>query len=470
MADKDSTTGWDKIDKRWREVTYLDYLADKSADEQEQALRQILCWSCEGTTFAPDQPKPFAEFAGCRADLKLHKLLDDDRQFRLQRAIAGGGARVPGTKFVLRVARPWYAYFDEREGDFPTLPHNWMEMLHAHKDDFGDKYEWIGRQHSWLEYIVHWERYEELPSGFRLITRPLPKLTEKRLRTEIEQVLAEIREFKEHLLPGIAASDPDLFTAQLNPDPKPWTERLRTLDEWQNAAGQLRQILESQLSQAPRTLDITAFERFMWSKPSVDYTIEEHRIHWQISCYAKVDWLSAVHTYFRQDFGWPPKDENHPGYSVEATKHWLLAGSVQSTQLWNALTAGVLPAVADHDPAFAKRLLSWEDWWLRIATNPTLSESERDAELDGVCNKLPFKLVLHNALLHVIGSLANNHFMEIRPLLAQPEFVGRYGPLIPHYLLANLFGKVRVLTDLWSASLDGTGESARSNAEDKYAR
>jgi hypothetical protein len=345
-----------------------------------------------------------------------------------------------------------------------------MEVLHAHKDDYGNRYEWIGRQHSWLEYIVHWERYEETPSGFLLIARPLPKLTEIRLRTEIERVLSEIREFQEQLLPGIAASDPDLFTAQLKPDPKPWTERLRTLDEWQNAASQLRQILETQLTQAPRALDLTAFERFPWSKPSVDYTIEEHRIHWQISCYAEVDWLSAVHTYFRRDFGWPPKDDSHPGYSVEATKQWLLAASVQSSQLWNALSAGVLPAIADHDPAFARRLLSWEDWWLRIATNPMLSESERDAELDFVCNKIMFKHVIHNAILHVMGSLANNHFMEIRPLLGHAEFVGRYGPLMPHYLLANLLAKVKVLTDIRSVSFDNSGDLTHTNREDKHAR
>jgi hypothetical protein len=56
-----------------------------------------------------------------------------------------------------------------------------------------------------------------------------------------------------------------------------------------------------------------------------------------------------------------------------------------------------------------------------------------------------FHRVLNNALLHVLGSLACNHFQVVPGLLDHPAILGGYTSLMPHHLLAVLAEKVRVL-------------------------
>jgi hypothetical protein len=55
---------------------------------------------------------------------------------------------------------------------------------------------------------------------------------------------------------------------------------------------------------------------------------------------------------------------------------------------------------------------------------------------------------LNNALLHVLGVLANNHFEVIADLLDHPNLVGAYTRLMPYYLFAVLFEKVKILRAL----------------------
>lgn len=125
MPDNDSTTDWHQHDQRWCQFTYLDYIADKPPEQFELLLRQVV-----RPIFAPDQPEEFALFAGCSAHLDLSVLeLDAAQQRQLLHGLASTGVRIPGTRFVLRVARPWYALFEERDSDYPTLPHDWMEAL-----------------------------------------------------------------------------------------------------------------------------------------------------------------------------------------------------------------------------------------------------------------------------------------------------------------------------------------------------
>ncbi len=54
----------------------------------------------------------------------------------------------------------------------------------------------------------------------------------------------------------------------------------------------------------------------------------------------------------------------------------------------------------------------------------------------------------NNALLHVIGSLANNQFDEIESFLNHPARIGGYTRLMPRYLVAVLHQKFRVLKEL----------------------
>jgi hypothetical protein len=74
-------------------------------------------------------------------------------------------------------------------------------------------------------------------------------------------------------------------------------------------------------------------------------------------------------------------------------------------------------------------------------------EDERTDWLEYV-EGLWFAHCLNNALLHVLGALANNHFGKIEEFLGHPFLVGRYTHLMPHYLFAVLFGKVVILRQL----------------------
>ncbi len=442
-AAKPPQPDWDHSDPRWREFTYLDYIEHKSAEAQERELWQVL-----RPRFAPDQPNDFAEFDGCSAHLNLNALdLNEDRQRALRVGLAGSGVRVPGTKFVLRVARPWCAYFEVREGEFPALPHNWMEGLHLLKGGWEDEYEWIGRRHDWYETVVHWNRYEETPSGWRLKPRPAIQLSDAEWQTEIDRVIGQITGLIDNLLPAIAKRDPDIFTAHLEPDSHGWTKKLRTIDEWTSAASRLRGILKAKLTPLPRALNPSEFNRFTWGEPSIDYTVENSQIHWRISCYGDVDWLSAAHTMFRGRFGWPPTDDSHPGHSVEATKRWLMAGSTDDIAYYNDYIS-LLAALADGEPEFVKGMLDPDVWRERIESKPVLSDDERECQPKKLTAPIPgglFRRVIHNALLHVTGALANNRFDEIRPYIDHPEFAGSYTPLVPHYLFANLLAKVHTI-------------------------
>ena len=65
-----------------------------------------------------------------------------------------------------------------------------------------------------------------------------------------------------------------------------------------------------------------------------------------------------------------------------------------------------------------------------------------------------FEHVVNNALLHVLASLANNHFMLIRDYFDHPCIMGRYTRLMPHYLFAVLFQKVSILRQLATEPTD----------------
>ena len=108
--------------------------------------------------------------------------------------------------------------------------------------------------------------------------------------------------------------------------------------------------------------------------------------------------------------------------------------------LWDLSNAlcHALPFIADADPVFAKLVLEPETW-----RNLVLVDGKRfkwDGELFGG--------VLNNALLHVLGSLANNHFTVIEDLLDHRYLVARYTYLMPHYVFGVLFEKVAILGQL----------------------
>ena len=105
----------------------------------------------------------------------------------------------------------------------------------------------------------------------------------------------------------------------------------------------------------------------------------------------------------------------------------------------------LLPFLADVDPAFARLVLGPETW-RKIALAEQDEGAERTDWLEYV-EGLWFAHCLNNALLHVLGALANNRFEKIEvsgPSLPRPPL----HTLMPHYVFAVLFGKVVILRQL----------------------
>jgi hypothetical protein len=114
-----------------------------------------------------------------------------------------------------------------------------------------------------------------------------------------------------------------------------------------------------------------------------------------------------------------------------------------------------LEAMPQGTPAFVRvqpittsnRLSSWQQALVR--GKAAVSEEQRRKWLESGI----FRHIINNALLHLFGALANNHFMLIRDYLDHPCLYGGYTGLMPHYLFAVLFQKVCVLCQL--ATEDG---------------
>ncbi len=172
---------------RWRPFTYLQYIQSVPEDVYSWSLSFVQ--SCR---FAWCLPPGFEFFEGRVASLGIDRLgLEPVKVADLLHAVAGAGARVPGTTMKLRVARPWFALFEEAVGDEPLLPPHWLEGVELHGDPFSL---WIGdsvphspicpnlldpacesvrrarRQFAELD----WSQYESAKYGWRLWSSPIP--------------------------------------------------------------------------------------------------------------------------------------------------------------------------------------------------------------------------------------------------------------------------------------------------------
>lgn len=119
---------------------------------------------------------------------------------------------------------------------------------------------------------------------------------------------------------------------------------------------------------------------------------------------------------------------------------------VDNCGLFNALCM-VVPLIADIDPAFAKLALDPETWRSVVMADATLSDHAKQ-ERQKTIDQGFLRHVLNNALLHVLGALANNHFLSIREYLDHPCLFGGYTYLMPDYLFGVLLEKVRILRQL----------------------
>ncbi len=123
----------------WRSYTYLQYINGVAEDAYAWSLSFVQC--CR---FAWNLPEGCEVFVGRVASLGVDRLgLEAVHASALLEAIAGEGARIPGTPLKLRVARPWLAVIEPATSDEPWLPSHWLEGLELHGDPLSA---WIGKQ------------------------------------------------------------------------------------------------------------------------------------------------------------------------------------------------------------------------------------------------------------------------------------------------------------------------------------
>ncbi len=242
---------------------------------------------------------------------------------------------------------------------------------------------------------------------------------------EIAKVQAEIVAFRSEYLPVFLEISrtpelipPFVFERQQN--------TLHLLSCWQEAITKVGDALP--LPGDATTLDPAEFKDFMFCKGTPGFSLSNGDIRWKIGMFCDIR-VAILSGYRPPELGDNEEfTEDHFWASIPAIEAWLLSLDAMDGRLWNPLCM-TLPFIADVDPAFAKKALDLDTW--------------------GETNAW-FEHVVNNALLHVLASLANNHFMSIRDYMDHPCLLGRYTRLMPHYLFAVLFQKVSILRQLAS--------------------
>ena len=128
-------------------------------------------------------------------------------------------------------------------------------------------------------------------------------------------------------------------------------------------------------------------------------------------------------------------------------KDWFLGPAPDFIFVINAMCY-LLPSCVEFDLDFVRRAFDLESRIARVRSDSSAGEEEQKKRLD----EWSRPVLMHgfnNALLHVIASLANNHFEQIESFLDHPaRDSGFYTWFMPHYLMAILHQKVRILKEL----------------------
>ena len=240
---------------------------------------------------------------------------------------------------------------------------------------------------------------------------------------EIAKVQAEILAFRNEYLPVFMeiSRTPELippiaFESQQN--------TFHLLSSWQDAITKVADALP--LPGDSAKFNQAEFKDFMFCEGTPGYSLLNNSISWKIGMYCDIR-IAILSGYRPPDLG---DNENFTEddfwTAIPQIETWLLSLNAMDGLLWNPLCM-TLPFIADVDPDFAQKALDLNTWG---KTNPW------------------FEHVVNNALLHVLASLANNHFMRIQDYLGHPCLLGRYTRLMPHYLFSVLFHKVLILRQL----------------------
>jgi len=256
---------------------------------------------------------------------------------------------------------------------------------------------------------------------------------------EVARVRRELVSFRDEFLP--ATVDPG------SPPGRP-DEHARPLHRWREAADRLLDALPDPPTGGGRgSPDRGDYQGFLFQPVTASsYTIREGRISWRIELFVGWDWAAgAVLAELTGPGPTAPDIMDELRLCLPEARRRILALQVDESYLWNLLCVALVP-IADLDPAFARLALDGATWRAIVLGDREIDEGTRGRRLAAVDGS--FRRVLNNALLHVIGALANNHFEEIGDLLDHPDLIGGYTTLMPHYAFAVLFEKVVVLHEM----------------------
>jgi hypothetical protein len=254
------------------------------------------------------------------------------------------------------------------------------------------------------------------------------------IRAEVAKVQNELVLFRDKCLPAFFGTTiHEVFGAEYCD----WVHQKRNsgFPEWQEATRRLAELfplgplVSSKISRED-------FREFLFQEATPSFCVREGRIVWNIRLFVDQSLCSAYFPHLD-----PAAFENLP-----EVRRWLMSLPVDSPELANALCMA-LPLLADTDRNFAKLALDPDTWRSLVLADRDISEEQRTKRLKMV-DGLWFGHILNNALLHVLGALANNSFMMIEEFLNHPFLVGGYSHLTPSYLLAVLFEKVAILRTL----------------------
>ena len=265
-------------------------------------------------------------------------------------------------------------------------------------------------------------------------------------RAEVARVQRELTLFRDEFLPAVFDGPVTDFHSDGMTDTLKdhITATAGRLSEWRNAAAHLSgQLPLGPLAAAEAPLDREPLGRFLFQKATPGHVVREGRIVWRIELFVSLEMVLHCPA-FRGEL---PADGDDPwewfAARADAARVWLVGLPANTDVLANSLCI-LLPFLADFDPAFARLALDRETWRATTLADRTLTDDERAKRLRFVASNW-FGHIINNALLHVLGQLANNHFVSIREYLQHPQLRGSYTHLMPHYLFAVLSEKVNAL-------------------------
>ena len=258
------------------------------------------------------------------------------------------------------------------------------------------------------------------------------------LDAEKARVLDELRAFRDVCLPAFFAPggiepvwDDDLPLG--GPD-----VANRPLHRWQEAVDRLAHVLVE-----PDTLlDRAEFDDFLFEEPVPDFSVRGGRIFWRVSlgiyCNREPDaWA------FLTRMGLEAEVEGDPieflNTRIPSPETWLFGLGVDHPNLGDTLCY-LAAAPRRRRPKFVKELLDPETWRSIVLAEAGITPEVRANRLRLIDVQLP--RYTNNALLHVFGSLANNHFEVILDLLGT-RLLGGYTDFSPTTSSASFSGRSR---------------------------